>query len=62
MTDGHYGQQNQAENFYFIYFIFFIYISNAIPKVPCTLSPLCSPTLPNPDTIADASKILLKGP
>jgi hypothetical protein len=28
--------------------IFFIYISNAIPKVPYTLSPPCSPTHPLP--------------
>jgi hypothetical protein len=30
--------------FYFLLDIFFIYISNAIPKVPYTLSPPCSPT------------------
>jgi hypothetical protein len=37
--------------FIFIYFlleIFFIYISNAIPKVPYTLPPPCSPTHPLP--------------
>jgi hypothetical protein len=37
--------------FLFIYFlldIFFIYISNAIPKVPYTLPPLCSLTHPLP--------------
>jgi hypothetical protein len=28
--------------------IFFIYISNAIPKVPYTLPPPCSPTYPLP--------------
>jgi hypothetical protein len=28
--------------------IFFIYISNAIPKVPYTLPPPCSPTHPLP--------------
>jgi hypothetical protein len=28
--------------------IFFIYISNAIPKVPYTLLPPCSPTHPLP--------------
>ena len=28
--------------------IHFIYISNAIPKVPYTLSPPCSPTYPLP--------------
>jgi energy-coupling factor transporter transmembrane protein EcfT len=29
-------------------YIFFIYISNAIPKVPYTLPPPCSPTHPLP--------------
>jgi hypothetical protein len=29
-------------------YIFFIYISNAIPKVPHTLPPPCSPTHPLP--------------
>jgi hypothetical protein len=29
---------------YFLLDIFFIYISNAIPKVPYTLPPPCSPT------------------
>jgi hypothetical protein len=32
----------------FLLDIFFIYISNAIPKVPYTLPPLCSPTHPLP--------------
>jgi hypothetical protein len=32
----------------FLLDIFFIYISNAIPKVPYTLSPPCSPTHPLP--------------
>jgi hypothetical protein len=32
----------------FLLDIFFIYISNAIPKVPCTLLPPCSPTHPLP--------------
>jgi hypothetical protein len=36
--------------FFFPFFIciFFIYISNAIPKVPYTLPPSCSPTHPLP--------------
>jgi hypothetical protein len=33
---------------YFLLDIFFIYISNAIPKVPYTLHPPCSPTHPLP--------------
>jgi hypothetical protein len=33
-------------NFLLLLDIFFIYISNAIPKVPYTLSPTCSPTHP----------------
>jgi hypothetical protein len=32
----------------FLIDIFFIYISNAIPKVPYTLLPPCSPTHPLP--------------
>jgi hypothetical protein len=32
----------------FLLGIFFIYISNAIPKVPHTLQPPCSPTHPLP--------------
>jgi hypothetical protein len=32
----------------FLLGIFFIYISNAIPKVPYTLPPPCSPTHPLP--------------
>jgi hypothetical protein len=32
--------------FQFLLDIFFIYISNAIPKVPDTLPPSCSPTHP----------------
>jgi hypothetical protein len=32
----------------FLLDIFFIYISNAIPKVPYTLPPPCSPTHPLP--------------
>jgi hypothetical protein len=32
----------------FLLNIFFIYISNAIPKVPYTLPPPCSPTQPLP--------------
>jgi hypothetical protein len=34
--------------FFFLLDIFFIYISNAIPKVPYTLPPPCSPTHPLP--------------
>jgi hypothetical protein len=34
--------------FIFLLDIFFIYISNAIPKVPYTLPPPCSPTHPLP--------------
>jgi hypothetical protein len=33
-------------SFQFLLYIFFIYISNAIPKVPYTLPPPCSPTHP----------------
>jgi hypothetical protein len=34
--------------FIYLFDIFFIYISNAIPKVPYTLPPPCSPTHPLP--------------
>jgi hypothetical protein len=40
--------QNTEVFFNFLLDIFFIYISNAIPKVPYTLPPPCSPTHPFP--------------
>jgi hypothetical protein len=43
-TVGFFPQNN------FLLDIFFIYISNAIPKVPYTLPPPCSPTHPLPFT------------
>jgi hypothetical protein len=51
--------KNQSLVFFILFFqkhflldIFFIYISNAIPKVPYTIPPACSPTHP----------LLLSGP